>query len=154
MFRKGKNLAKLFGKRLAPNSKQLRSIFQEIGSNSVSQENESRQNNKSSFSSSVNKPKRKRNEAYYRDKLARSLNAKTEVVIPGGRIDILSDSQIIEVKHIRNWKAALGQIIVYGDYYPHHQKRIHLFGWDNNHAQMRLIQDQCQKQNIIATFEE
>ena len=152
MFRKRKNLAKLFGKRLAPNSKQLRSVFREFGFNSLFQENNRRQENASN--SSVNKPKRKRSESYYRDKLAKSLNGKTEVVIPGGRIDILSDSQIIEVKHIRNWKAALGQIIVYGSYYPHHQKRIHLFGWENNDAQMRLIKDQCQKQNITATFEE
>lgn len=152
MFRKRKNLAKLFGKKLAPNSKQLRSVFQEFGSNSVFQESDRRQEN--APNSSASKLKRKRSESYYRDKLAKSLNGKTEVVIPGGRIDILSANQIIEVKHIRNWKAALGQILVYGSYYPHHQKRIHLFGQENDLAQIRLITDQCQKQNIVATFED
>ncbi len=154
MFRKRKNLAKLLGQRLAPNSEQIRSIFQKFVSNSAPQERDKRQYDASDCYSPVSEPKRKRSESYYRDKLARSVNGKTEVVIPGGRIDILSDSQIIEVKHIRNWKSALGQILVYGSYYPHHQKRIHLFGEKNNSAQVRLIIDQCQKQNIIATFEE
>ena len=57
------------------------------------------------------------------------------------------------VKHIKKWKAALGQIIAYSNFYPNHQKRIHLFGLENDNNLIRLIQKQCQKQNIIVTFE-
>lgn len=137
MFRHRNNIVKKAGKKLTPDKNKLGSIFQDFFTNPASEQKH--QN-------------RKRNESYYRDKLAKSLNGQIEVQVPTGRIDILTNNQIIEVKHIKRWKGALGQIIVYGDYYPNHQKRIHLFG-ENDDAQTLLIVQQCQKQNVIATFE-
>lgn len=39
-----------------------------------------------------------------------------------------SETEIIEVKQINEWKSALGQILVYSGFYSQHQKRLHLFG--------------------------
>ena len=61
------------------------------------------------------------------DKLNIELDGKRKVITPCGRIDILTKEQIIEVKEYKGWKAALGQILVYGNFYPEHQKRI---GWN------------------------
>ena len=155
MFRRRNNIVKQAGKRLAPDTKELKAIFQDFFLNPASEYQHQQQpdidlgNN-----SKVKKPKEKRNESYYRDKLAKSLNGQTEVKVPSGRIDILTSNQIIEVKHIQKWNAALGQIITYGYYYPNHQKRIHLFGVENNSSKIRLINEQCREQNIIVTFEE
>lgn len=44
-------------------------------------------------------PPRKGSEAWYRDRLARQLKGKTEVsTTDGGRIDILTATEVIEVK--------------------------------------------------------
>lgn len=63
-----------------------------------------------------------------RDRLHEELGGLIEVATPAGRIDLLTDSEIIEVKAIKDWKAALGQVLVYSAFYPEHQKRLHLFG--------------------------
>ncbi len=62
--------------------------------------------------------------------------------------------EIIEVKYVTKWKEAIGQIIAYGQYYPDHQKRIHLFGVDNNNqSKLTLIKQHCLQQNIRITWE-
>lgn len=63
-----------------------------------------------------------------RDRLRAELGGLVEVITPAGRIDLLTDTEIIEVKAVKDWKAALGQILVYSGFYPQHQKRLHLFG--------------------------
>lgn len=67
-------------------------------------------------------------ESTIRDNLQAQLGGLTEVTTPSGRIDLLTETEIIEVKNIKDWKAALGQILVYSAFYPDHKKRIHLFG--------------------------
>ena len=54
-----------------------------------------------------------RSEAWYRDKLASQLQGKTEVKTPVGRIDILTKTQLIEVKRVSGWKSAIGQVKSY-----------------------------------------
>ena len=154
MFRRRNNIVKQAGRRLAPDSKQLKTIFQGLFSNPVSEQKYQQQDINLGDNSTANKPKKKHNESYYRNKLAKSLNGRIEVKVPSGRIDILTSNQIIEVKHIKRWKDAVGQITIYGDSYPNHQKRIHLFGIENNSSMILLIKEQCLKRNIIATFEE
>ena len=154
MFRRKNNIVKQAGKKLSPDRKQLEALIKKIWSNAVKDAINQQQNLDYDSDPKVDKPKKKRNESYYRDKLARSLNGQTEVVVPAGRIDILTSNQVIEVKHIKKWNAALGQVITYGVYYPNHQKRIHLFGVENNSSKIILIKEQCRMQNIIATFEE
>jgi hypothetical protein len=45
-----------------------------------------------------------------------------------GIIDVLTETLLIEIKFFKNWKEAVGQLILYGLQYPNHQKILHLFG--------------------------
>ena len=92
-------------------------------------------------------------EAWYRDKLAKELGGKTEIHIDQvGRIDILTKAEIIEVKNIKGWKSAIGQIKSYGQYYPNHRMRIHLFG-KLTESKLKTIQQVCNIEGIILTWE-
>jgi hypothetical protein len=67
-------------------------------------------------------------ESDYQNELAKELDGTTEVPTPAGRVDILTATQIIEVKDAKQWKFAVGQILVYGEYFPEHQKTLYLIG--------------------------
>lgn len=56
------------------------------------------------------------------------LNGKMEVKTCSGYIDLLTDTQIIEIKEFSEWKSALGQILSYSVHYPDREKVIVLFG--------------------------
>ncbi|WP_193197961.1 hypothetical protein [Nostoc sp. MG11] len=75
-----------------------------------------------------------------------------EVNTPVEKIDILTDKEIIEVKRVSGWKSAVGQILIYGHYYPNHQKRIHLFGKCSPNIK-QLIQLHCDQFNIQVTWQ-
>ena len=92
-------------------------------------------------------------EAWYRDKLARELGGKTEVYIDKvGRIDVLTNTEIIEVKNTKGWKSAIGQIKSYGQYYPKHKIRVHLFG-KLTESKLETIQRVCNLEGITLTWE-
>ncbi|MEG5049733.1 MULTISPECIES: hypothetical protein [unclassified Microcoleus] len=86
------------------------------------------------------------------EKLATELTGETEVPTPAGNIDVLTPTEVIEIKHILGWKQAIGQILVYGKYYPSHKKRIHLFG-ETKEAYLRLIQSHTDDLEIMVTWE-
>ena len=69
-----------------------------------------------------------------------------------GTIDLLTASQIIEVKDVNDWKSALGQILVYGQYYPSHQKRIHLFG-ESQEQYLLMVRKHCSDFNVVVTHQ-
>jgi len=96
--------------------------------------------------------KHNKSEAKVRDRLASSINGKTEIVTPVGNIDVLTSTQIIEIKDAKSWKCALGQVIAYGHYYPSHKKRIHLFNKEYSQSKS-IIEDICKKQDVIVTWE-
>lgn len=68
-------------------------------------------------------------ESFVRDALAAREHGETEVVTLDGRIDVLTDTEVIECKNVRRYKDAIGQVMCYGRHYPNHVKRIHLFGY-------------------------
>ncbi|WP_052710505.1 hypothetical protein [Azospirillum thiophilum] len=70
-------------------------------------------------------------EAYYRDQEALRIGAKREVRCGSGWCDLLSSSEIVEVKEGRHWRHALGQALAYSTYWPDRRRRIHLFDIDN-----------------------
>lgn len=74
-----------------------------------------------------------------------------EVVTPVGNIDILTHTEIIEIKEAKAWKNAIGQLLTYGYYYPNHQKRLHLFG-KCHHSALILIRQHCDLNNIVVTY--
>ena len=82
-------------------------------------------------------------------RLQKELGGLIEVETIDGFIDLLTDTEIIEIKTGENWKHALGQILVYSTYYPDHTKRIHLFDIkpDEN------IESMCNKFNVSISYE-
>jgi hypothetical protein len=86
------------------------------------------------------------------DKMNIVLDGQREVITPCGRIDILTKEQIIEVKEYKGWKAALGQILVYSNYYPEHQKRIHLFNIPKDNIELDIIKEIYYKYDVILTY--
>jgi hypothetical protein len=95
---------------------------------------------------------RKGNESNYSNDLAKQLSGQREVKTIAGNIDILTSSEIIEVKSVKQWKSALGQILVYGSYYPSHQKRVHLYG-ETQQSFLDMIECHCSQFDIIVTWE-
>jgi hypothetical protein len=99
------------------------------------------------------KKKKSKPEAIVRDRLAKKLNGEKEVVTPSGNIDVLTSSEVIEVKIVKDWKAALGQVLAYGYYYPSHSRRIHLFGTAHSKSkeEINLV---CKSLNVHVTWED
>lgn len=93
-----------------------------------------------------------RNESYFRDKLADELNGDVEVEVINGYVDIITDDEIIEVKRMKRWKQAIGQIMVYGLHLDNYKKRIHLIDDLSNYNRW-LIEDACRELDIKVTFE-
>lgn len=60
--------------------------------------------------------------------LQRQLGGHTEVQTPYGRIDLLTENKIIEIKTVKQWKSGIGQLLSYGQSYPDHEKVLYLFG--------------------------
>ncbi len=90
-------------------------------------------------------------EATIQLKLSSKLKGDIEVMTPVGNIDVLTSTQIIEIKDAKSWKCALGQVIAYGHYYPSHQKRIHLFNKGNQPS--NAIERICKSQDVIVTWD-
>lgn len=58
-----------------------------------------------------------------RDIFAERVNGKTEHVLPSGdRIDVVTNSTIFEIKSPEQYKSGIGQLSVYGQYFPAHKK--------------------------------
>jgi len=89
-----------------------------------------------------------------RNRLHKQIGGLKEVSTPAGRIDLLTDTEIIEIKRVSDWKAALGQILVYSAYYPEHQKRLHLFGNSKELEKLTDIESACLTFNVCITGEE
>lgn len=88
-----------------------------------------------------------------RDKLASSIpGAKTEVHCSSGIIDILTPTEVIEVKRASMWKAAMGQVLAYGEDFPEHSKRIHLFSHEKQHYRLAVVT--CERFGVKVTHAE
>jgi DNA-binding MarR family transcriptional regulator len=88
-----------------------------------------------------------------RDRLRAEIGGEIEVITSVGRIDLLTEFEVIEVKEISNWKEALGKILAYSAFFPEHHRRIHLFGRCDL-TRLALAQATCSEFGITVTFEE
>ena len=89
-----------------------------------------------------------------RDRLVVVVNGEVEVTTMYGPADIVSDGEVIEVKHARAYLHAIGQVIGYGMCFPGKQKRIHLFGTVKDREKyLELARSVCKAHDITATFE-
>lgn len=102
----------------------------------------------------INKNNKSNSERTVVDNLIKreKLKGQTEVKALFGLIDILTDTQLIEVKEFRGYKSAIGQLIAYSKSYPKHRLRLHLFG-DINHDRLKDITALCEEYNIKVTTE-
>ena len=57
-------------------------------------------------------------------KMEKELGGKHEVC-PTGVADIITDTELIEIKNWKQWITALGQIFAYKIYFPNKNLRIH-----------------------------
>lgn len=65
-------------------------------------------------------------EAAVRDHLAQQETGQVEVTCDHGRVDVLTRSEVIEVKRGSRYLHALGQVLRYAESFPEHRKRVHL----------------------------
>jgi len=75
-----------------------------------------------------------------------------------GFVDILTKREIIEVKELKNWKAAIGQVICYSIALNDAERcmRIHLFKRDGSiilPSEVEQIERICSRLNIRLTYE-
>jgi len=83
-------------------------------------------------------------------KLQKELGGLIEVETDFGFIDLLTNDEVIEIKEVRKWKSALGQVLVYASLYPGYKKRLHLFGETDD---IDLITTKCQEFNTLVSIE-
>ncbi|PSO62105.1 MAG: hypothetical protein BRC38_16685 [Cyanobacteria bacterium QH_6_48_35] len=99
------------------------------------------------------KPRVRLSEKSVQKRLAKSLGkVKCEVPTLAGNIDILTERELIEVKSVKSWKSAVGQVMIYGQSYPERQKRIHLFG-EASPDFFSLIRSRCAALDIEMSWE-
>ena len=86
-----------------------------------------------------------------RDRLQSQIGGQTEAPNPWGLIDLLTDTEIIEIKVIHQWKDALGHLLPKSETLPQHQRRLHLFGPKDTN--LDRITEYCAKHDVQVTFE-
>jgi len=94
-------------------------------------------------------PTKTLNELTIQEQLHNEIGGIMEVSIPPGKVDILTDSELIEVKPVKNWMKGVGQVMIYGQHFPNHQKRIHLFGRVRT---KKMIESHCKQLKIKVTW--
>lgn len=92
-----------------------------------------------------------------RDDLALALNGVVEYETPVGFADIVTDTHVIEVKHWRQWKHALGQVLAYHAFASDKKIRIHLFADECDQVAARstatIATGICAKYDVSVTLE-
>jgi len=81
-------------------------------------------------------------ERYYQFDLQRKLGGTRELTVASGRIDLITSTHIYEVKIAKDWKHAIGQVLVYCTHFPDRQPVIALFG-KVSHTLVRTIDKAC-----------
>jgi hypothetical protein len=90
-------------------------------------------------------------ERVVRDRLQAQLGGKVEAYTKFGLIDLLTETELIEIKVVNRWKDAIGHILAKSEKYPNHQKRLHLFGAQE--PILENIEAVCDRLSIRVTFE-
>ena len=86
-----------------------------------------------------------------RDRLQAQLGGKVEAYTKYGLIDLLTETELIEIKTVDRWKDAIGHILAKSNKYPTHAKRLHLFGPKD--PILETIEEVCTPHSIRVTFE-
>jgi hypothetical protein len=84
-------------------------------------------------------------------RMQQELGGNIEVHTSAGRIDLVTATEVIEIKKIANWKDAFGEVLAKGQKFPQHSQRIHLFG--DSDKLMPTIVEYCTPMGVAVTFE-
>jgi predicted DNA-binding protein YlxM (UPF0122 family) len=90
-------------------------------------------------------------EAQIRDRLHAEYGGAIEVQTSYGPIDLLTATELIEIKRIEDWKTGFGQVLAKSPAYPQHGKRLHLFG--HSDRTLRNVKACCREFEIVVSFE-
>lgn len=88
--------------------------------------------------------------------LATVVGGVTGVQTPSGFVDVLSDTEVIAVKHYKQWMKGFGEVFVYGSHYPQLAKRLHLFAYTPDASAEELVdhaKSMCGLHAVEVTFE-
>ena len=96
--------------------------------------------------------KKKVYECHVQEKLEKELGGKHHSC-PSGVADVVTESELIEIKTWDNWKNALGQLIAYHVYFPDKNMRAHFFGTFPSIEKRIQIISQMTRNNIAVTWE-
>jgi hypothetical protein len=83
------------------------------------------------------------------NRLYKELGGEMEVHTNFGYIDLLTETELIEIKVGNNWKHGLGQLLAYRKFYLNHSLRLHLFDIEHQTD----ISDWCKEYNVLVTYE-
>lgn len=112
--------------------------------------------NKTRFSEALNRitpeDKNTQQEREIQSRLHHDLGGETEVKTRVGYVDLLTDTEVIEIKHASEWKHGLGQVLSYSRYIPGVARRLHLFGECSTDA--KDIEDTCKDFEVSVTYED
>jgi hypothetical protein len=86
-------------------------------------------------------------------KLCTLWGGEKEVSTPSGRIDLLTSTEVIEIKHVSCWKGGIGQLLCYQRYYPSLSMRLHVFGSASFNL-LPHIEMECKRFNIALSWEQ
>ena len=96
---------------------------------------------------------RKINERKIACRISFKLNGQIEYKTPIGRIDILTQDKVIEVKNVKDWKQASGQVIAYQHYFPNHEKELYFFGKIPSLKMQEKITEICNNSLVKVNFD-
>ena len=85
--------------------------------------------------------------------LQQQIGGEREYRVAHGRIDLLTEKEIIEVKHIYKYKSAVGQILFYSEALPFtRNKRVHLFGHTLGKKYDHILKYMA-RHDVVVTFD-
>jgi hypothetical protein len=94
-------------------------------------------------------------ETIIRESLKKELMGVSEVLTEYGNIDLITSTQVIEIKELSKWKHAIGQILSYGSKVCQgKEKRIHLFSEIISEKDIQIIKQVTDNLDIVLTYEE
>lgn len=88
-----------------------------------------------------------RGESYYQKILQDKYKCGSKTT-PAGIIDIITPTEIIEIKDWIAWKSALGQLLAYSRYYQQHKLAVYFIGHKPRPSTMQVIVDTLTFYNI------
>ncbi|MBW4597737.1 MAG: hypothetical protein KME46_33735 [Brasilonema angustatum HA4187-MV1] len=89
-----------------------------------------------------------------KDGLHLRLGGQKDFVTVTGKLDLLTETELIQVGGLENWKTTLSRILPIGALFPQHKKRIHLYGDTSQISKLDRIKQACEPFDVLVSGEE